>query len=75
MKHTFVIAVLSVMMLNIGAATAQAQITRPIRFIVPYVPGGGTDTLSRLRGPFKDFAAYASLVRDPDSAVVEQYRV
>lgn len=34
------------------AAAADTQITRPIRFIVPYVPGGGTDTLSRLLGPF-----------------------
>jgi tripartite-type tricarboxylate transporter receptor subunit TctC len=31
---------------------AQTQITRPIRFIVPYVPGGGTDTLTRLLGPY-----------------------
>src|SRR3954469_19571738 len=35
-----------------AAAIAQTQITRPIRLIVPYVPGGGTDTLSRLLGPF-----------------------
>jgi tripartite-type tricarboxylate transporter receptor subunit TctC len=35
---------------------AQAQqdtkITRPIRMIVPYVPGGGTDTLARIVTPF-----------------------
>ena len=35
-----------------ATAIAQTQITRPIRLIVPYVPGGGTDTLSRLLGPF-----------------------
>lgn len=29
-------------------ALAQTKITRPIRMIVPYVPGGGTDTLGRL---------------------------
>jgi tripartite-type tricarboxylate transporter receptor subunit TctC len=35
-------------------AVAQAQttqITRPIRLVVPYVPGGLTDTLSRIVGP------------------------
>ena len=38
------------------AAPLQAQsdtkITRPIRMIVPYVPGGGTDTLARIVAPF-----------------------
>ena len=52
MKHAFAIAVLAVTILNPGAAHAQTQITRPIRLIVPYVPGGGTDTLSRMLGPF-----------------------
>ena len=32
-------------------ASAQTPITRPVRLIVPYVPGGGTDTLSRMLGP------------------------
>lgn len=38
----------------VGCVPAQAQptqITRPIRLVVPYVPGGLTDTLSRIVGP------------------------
>jgi tripartite-type tricarboxylate transporter receptor subunit TctC len=39
----------------IACPTAQAQttqITRPMRLIVPYVPGGLTDILSRIVGPY-----------------------
>jgi tripartite-type tricarboxylate transporter receptor subunit TctC len=31
-----------------GAAQAEVRLVRPVRMIVPYVPGGGTDTLGRL---------------------------
>ncbi len=33
-------------------AQQDTRITRPIRMIVPYVPGGGTDTLARIVAPF-----------------------
>lgn len=33
-------------------AAQSTPITRPIRLIVPYVPGGLTDTLSRIAGPY-----------------------
>ena len=34
------------------AQTQNTPITRPIRLVVPYVPGGLTDTLSRMVGPY-----------------------
>ena len=52
MKRGLAVALcIAAAVINAGAV-AQTQITRPIRLIVPYVPGGGTDTLSRLLGPF-----------------------
>jgi len=45
-------ALLATIILGCSFAQAQnTQITRPIRLIVPYVPGGLTDTLSRIVGP------------------------
>ena len=45
--------IVSVVLLGGSIAYAQTtQITRPIRLIVPYVPGGLTDTLSRIVGPY-----------------------
>lgn len=46
-------ALFAAMVLANALAQAQTtQITRPIRLIVPYVPGGLTDTLSRIVGPY-----------------------
>jgi tripartite-type tricarboxylate transporter receptor subunit TctC len=45
-------ALVAALLLTCAIAQAQtAPITRPIRLIVPYVPGGLTDTLSRMVGP------------------------
>jgi tripartite-type tricarboxylate transporter receptor subunit TctC len=46
MKRNILIGIL--MALCVTAAGAQSLQARPIRFIVPYPPGGGGDTISRL---------------------------
>ena len=43
--------VLSVLCFSAAAASAQDFPNRPVRFIVTFVPGGGTDILSRLLSP------------------------
>src|SRR5512138_1257653 len=54
MKAFFAVARLAtIIALIVSAAVAQAQQafpTRPVRFIVPYPPGGGTDPVARIVG-------------------------
>jgi len=44
---TFRLVCAAVMLATTGAATAQAYPAKTIRIIVPYAPGGGTDTVTR----------------------------
>jgi len=51
-RRTLLATLLAMTFITSGLACAQTVISRPIRLIVPYVPGGGTDTLSRMIAPF-----------------------
>jgi len=42
--------VLGAFVLSVSTVLAQAFPSRPVRFIVPFVPGGGTDTFARVVG-------------------------
>ena len=45
------ISVFSILLASLGVmeiAQAQAWPTKPIKFIVPYPPGGGTDIIARI---------------------------
>jgi len=54
MKRSTCLLVASILSCNASAVAAAAAVsdypTRPVRFIVPFVPGGPSDTLSRLLG-------------------------
>ena len=49
MLHRIIVAVVA-MFIGLGSASAQNYPTKPIRFIVPFAPGGNTDVQARLIG-------------------------